>query len=303
MAGNDTFIKRHAVLVYFILAFVITWGGVLLVSGGLAGLPATKDEFARIQPRFIPAVLGGPLIGGILMIALVRGKTGFTELWTRLSKGRVGLGWYCFALGIAPFVLMGELLVLSRFSPAFTPGILLTQDKISALVAAIIAGLIVGICEELGWTGFAVPQLRMRWGVVATGLIVGVLWGAWHIFLNAFYVSRAYSADLPPALFVLARGLGDLVGLLPAYRVLLVWMHERTGSLLLVILMHASLTASTIFTDAPGIAGGAILIYDLISTILMWGIVAVVALTHRGQFGLPNSASPQSAERLPAEGR
>ena len=36
-----------------------------------------------------------------------------------------------------------------------------------------------GIFEELGWTGFAMPTLlrRMRYGVLTTGLIVGVLWG------------------------------------------------------------------------------------------------------------------------------
>ena len=34
-----------------------------------------------------------------------------------------------------------------------------------------------GLLEELGWTGFAVRRLRQRYGVLRTGLFVGVLWG------------------------------------------------------------------------------------------------------------------------------
>ena len=40
----------------------------------------------------------------------------------------------------------------------------------------IVGGLVVGFFEELGWTGFAIPTLmRLRYGVLGTGLIVGVL--------------------------------------------------------------------------------------------------------------------------------
>ena len=41
------------------------------------------------------------------------------------------------------------------------------------------AGLMVGIFEELGWTGFAIPRLRLRYNVFTTGIIVGLVWGAW----------------------------------------------------------------------------------------------------------------------------
>jgi Type II CAAX prenyl endopeptidase Rce1-like len=39
--------------------------------------------------------------------------------------------------------------------------------------------------EDLGWTGFAIPQLSQRYSVVATGFIVGLLWGVWHFPLFA----------------------------------------------------------------------------------------------------------------------
>ena len=151
----------------------------------------------------------------------------------------------------------------------------------------IVAGLIVGIFEEIGWTGFAVPTLlRLRYSVLATGLIVGVLWGAWHVLGNDIWASAATSGELSLALFVTVRGLGLLVGGLLAYRVLMVWVYERTESLLVAMLMHASLSACT-FILGPlvgplAMSGGSLLAYDLVSATALWVVVAAVAIANRG---------------------
>jgi membrane protease YdiL (CAAX protease family) len=57
----------------------------------------------------------------------------------------------------------------------------------------------VGIFEELGWTGFAI-RMRQRYGVLGTGLIVGVLWGAWHFIL--FWEPDSFSVGLPLVLLL-----------------------------------------------------------------------------------------------------
>jgi hypothetical protein len=44
----------------------------------------------------------------------------------------------------------------------------------SVVVTGIVVGLVVGFLEELGWTGFALPRLRRRYGVVTTGLVIGL---------------------------------------------------------------------------------------------------------------------------------
>jgi len=205
----------------------------------------------------------------------------------------VGARWYAVALLIGPLVLTAELLALSLTSLEFLPGIFATDDKASLLLMGIVAGLVVGFFEELGWTGFATPLLRLRYSVVTTGLILGVLWGAWHIFLNVIWVSGAYSGGLSPALFLTARGFGDLVGLLPAFRVLMVCVYDRTRSLLVEMLMHASLTASTMIVEPPGISGVPLLIYDLVSAVAIWAVVAVVVVANRGQ--LSNRATDGEA--------
>src|SRR5215217_1513745 len=241
MTTIKAFIKRHPLLSYFALTFAITWGLFVLAVGGPGGIPATKEKFTTLPLGAILAVLVGPSVSGIVLTGLVYGREGFRDLLTRLRRWRVGARWYAVALLTAPLVFTAVLIPLWLISPVFLPGIFASEAKVSFVLMNIVVALIVGIFEELGWTGFAVPTLlRLRYCVLATGLIVGVLWGAWHLLFNDIWASVATSGELSPPLFALVWGLTFLAGQLVAYRVLMVWVYDRTGSLLLAILMHAS---------------------------------------------------------------
>jgi uncharacterized protein len=113
----------------------------------------------------------------------------------------------------------------------------MTNDKAPLLLSGHAVGLIVGMFEELGWTGFAILRMSRLYRVLSTGLLVGGLWGAWHFIM--FWEPGSFSAAFPLALLLV-----KLFSWLPAYRVLMVWVYDRTGSLLLAMLMHASLTAT-----------------------------------------------------------
>jgi membrane protease YdiL (CAAX protease family) len=280
-------IKSHPLLSYFALTFAITWSLFVFAVGGPGGIPATKEEFTTLPLLAILAVLVGPSVSGILLTGLLYGREGFRDLLTRMRRWRVGARWYAVALLTAPLVFTAVLIPLSLISPVFLPGIFASEAKVSLVLMSIVVGLIVGIFEELGWTGFAVPTLlKLRYGVLSTGLIVGVLWGAWHLLGNDIWASVATSGGLPPALFAVGVGLVLLVGQLPAYRVLMVWVYDRTGSLLVAILMHASYSACTFILGpvaGPGARSGVYLLaYVIASAAVTWVIVAVLAIATRG---------------------
>ncbi len=65
------------------------------------------------------------------------------------------------------------------------------------------------------------------------------------------------AGTLPQPIFVLL----DSLSILPAYRVFMVWVYDRTESLLLAILMHVALTACTL-TLLPVTAGLALVMFD-----------------------------------------
>src|SRR5918995_1041116 len=229
MKTIKAFLNSHPLLSYFALTFAITWS-LFVFAVGPGGIPATKEEFTTLPLLAILAVLVGPSVSGILLTGLLYGREGYRDLFARMRRWRVGARWYAVALLTAPLVFTVVHIPLSLISPVFLPGIFASEAKVSFVLMSIVVGLVVGIFEELGWTGFAVPTLlKLRYGVLSTGLVVGVLWGAWHLLGNDIWASVATSGGLPPALFAVGVGLVLLVGQLPAYRVLMVWVYERSG--------------------------------------------------------------------------
>jgi membrane protease YdiL (CAAX protease family) len=264
------FIKRHSLLIYFTLTFIISWGAVLILAGP-NGIPVAEDQAVVLGM----ALLLGPSVAGILLTGLTSGRDGFREALSHLLTWRVSARWYAVALLTAPLSAVVVLLVLSLFSPEFTPLIFISDDKASLILMGLVAGLMVGCVEELGWTGFAIPLMRLRYSVFATGLTVGLLWGAWHFIM--FWESDSFSGTFPLAILLVR-----LFSWLPAYRILMVWVHDRTESLLVVMLMHVSLVAAMIFFDPP-LTGWGLLTYLLARAAVLWVIVAAVTVVNRGQ--------------------
>lgn len=284
MTTIKTFIKRHPVLTYYILVFLISWGGILILAGP-GGIPGTKAQVEALFPYMLLVLFAGPSLAGILSTILVDGRVGLRDLRSRLLRWRVGARWYAVALLFAPLLVAAVLLALSLFSPEYLPGILNTSNKVFLLLFGIAWGLIGGgFLEELGWTGFAVPKLRLRHGAVMTALIVGFLWGVWH-FLIAFWSSGSLAGEDSLAIFV-AGFLAFYLGALPAYRVLMVWVYDRTGSLPVAMLMHASLSASTLILQ-PLATGVPYLTWNLVLAAALWVVVAVVAMVYRGHISRP----------------
>jgi membrane protease YdiL (CAAX protease family) len=213
---------------------------------------------------------------------LAAGKNGFLDLGSRLIRRRVNIRWYGVALLTAPLSTMLVLLVLSLFSSGFSPAFMTADEKNILLVMWIAGGIIVAFFEELGWTGFANPWLRKRYRVFTTGLLIGVIWGAWHFLVN--WESNTFSGVLP---FVLL--LARLFTWLPAYRILMVWLYNRTESLCSVILMHLSLVATTGIID-PVLDGEKLLVFLLVKAAVLWAVVFIVfAMPQR--VGWPQKAS------------
>jgi membrane protease YdiL (CAAX protease family) len=270
------FLKRHSVPVYFALTFVISWGGILLVTGGPGSILRASKHFDTLLPLVIMAILAGPSLSGILLTALVNGKQGLREIKSRLLRWRVGIRCYAIALLAAPLLMMAIYLVLSILSPKFLPGIFSSDDKTSHLVMGLVTGLMAGFFEELGWTGFATPRLRQRYNILQTGLIIGLPWAVWHILpaLWLGYASGTLSGALSTASYLL-----DPFLFLVGSRVLIVWVYDRTGeSLFLAMLMHMSVTSSARILTPMGIVGVPLMLFGITWAAVMWGIVTVVTL-------------------------
>jgi membrane protease YdiL (CAAX protease family) len=268
MITTEGFLTRHPVATYCALTYAISWSGFVFVVGP-DGFPGTGSQFDALLPSVAAAMLAGPSVAGLLLTACLSGTAGLRNLLSGLFRWRVAGRWYAAALLPAPLLSAAVLFALSLTSPIFT-----APDKSAILLTGLTAGLTT-VFEELGWTGFATPRLRRRYGIVTTGLIVGVVWGAWHL-LQGLWIGGTYAGSLPIAVFVPVSFISG-VAQLTAYRVLMLWVYDRTNSLLVATLMHASLTASTIFVFSPAVTGVTSLIYGSVLAGALWIVVAAVA--------------------------
>jgi membrane protease YdiL (CAAX protease family) len=265
MTTTKTLFNKNPVLTYFVLAFLISWGSIL-IAVGFDGFPVTADQL----PVLIVAMLLGPSAAAVLSAVLTAGGDGIRNLFTRLVHWRVRTGWYAVALLTAPLSTIVILFLLSLFSPGFKSALSTTDDKIILVIMWIVSGILVGFFEELGWTGFAIPRMRKKYGLFTTGLIVGLVWGAWHFLVT--WEADTFSGLLPFALLIVR-----LFTWLPAYRILMVWVYDRTESQLVVTLMHVSLVATTGILD-PVLGGGSLLVFLLAKAAVFWILVASVML-------------------------
>jgi hypothetical protein len=110
-----------------------------------------------------------------------------------------------------------------------------------------------------------------------SGLLVGLLWGAWH-FMSNLFLSGSPSDGIPLALLMPVL----LFSFLPPYRVLMTWVYERTESLLLAMLMHASLNVFWLSSTPPGITTPSVITWYLAWGALLWVVVTAVAIGTHG---------------------
>jgi membrane protease YdiL (CAAX protease family) len=277
--ADNTFIIRNQMLVFYVLAFAISWILILLIIGPIRFI-GTENIPDVLLPMLYVAMLAGPSISGILLTGLVDGKAGLLKLLSQLLNWRVNALWYIVALLIAPLLTTAILLVLSIISVEFLPTILISNNKFGLMLTSIVVGLVVGFFEELGWTGYAIPRLRMRHSILSTGLLMGFLWGAWHFPL--FSGSANSSGSIPSTLYVAAL----LFSWLPAYRVLMVWIYNRTHSLLISILMHLPIVLSQFVLIPPTLSGASLLTFDLVWSAVLWIVIAGIAIIDRRQLSL-----------------
>jgi uncharacterized protein len=258
-----TVATQWPLLAYFALAYVISWGGVLLLA--VFGFPFGILGQSDWTIVFVVMLLG-PSASGLIVTLAFEGRDGFRDLLGRVLRWRVGLRWYAVALFTTPTLLLPILWVLGwAVDPVFNP-----QFRLPLFVI----GMLAGFFEELGWTGYATPRMLADRGVFRTGLTLGILWALWHLpaDMSGNLISMGWNWPVWFTIFWIAT-------LIP-YRVLMTWVFARTGSVLLGMLMHAGYTGwMFVFSPATSVQQG--LIWQAGFAVCLWIAAIAAARTAR----------------------
>jgi uncharacterized protein len=252
-------IRSHPALSYFLLAFAISWIGALIIVAPRLIRGEAVPKFTGLM--IFPMLLLGPCIAGVVLTAITSGRSGLRALFQRMRKVRFAVRWYSVVL-IPPVLILGVLHSFKAFvSPIFAPNLFLI---------GIGFGAIAGLLEEVGWTGFAFPALARQRSAFTSALILGALWGLWHL------PAVDYLGSATPHGHFFVSYFFAFAAAMMANRVLIVWLYTNTGSVLLAQLMHVSSTASLVVFSPPRVNAAQETLWYGAYALCLWAIVAVV---------------------------
>ncbi|MFD7667548.1 CPBP family intramembrane glutamic endopeptidase [Streptomyces sp. NPDC059788] len=262
-----------AMTLFITVAFVAA--GALGAIQPATGIPAEVIQLTQFGPAL------GVGLAALLWPSRVR------ELLAGSGPGPGGRG--VLLLVTAPLVIALSVAAYTALTgdPRFT-----RPDAPFALIA--VAQLIGACGEEIGWRCFLQPLLRARFGPLTTSVVVGVVWGSWHVQIfarhplyAAAFVTMAVSMSvvmgwaLEGARAVrlpLAGGFHALINL-----GLLLFMDEESGAVLPMALFGAScLAAAGLWT---------------------WAGVRRARASAQTQAWEPAQGRAQTQARVPAQGR
>lgn len=217
--------KRYPLLLFFLIAFALSWPIMIIDMLGSQGV----SDY-RVPIPFLVIMGYGPTIAALIMTGLLEGKSGIRALLGQLLRWRVGVQWYLIAI----FGMLGLFFLAYQLSiwigyPAPTAPEMPMSPLLAVPVLFLVTLLING--EEVGWRGFALPRLQARYSALTASLILGLVWATFHLPL--FWTLGSTQAEQPMA--------GFLLGIL-ATSIIITWLYNNTGgSLLIVVLFHASI--------------------------------------------------------------
>jgi len=201
-------IRRHPIITFFVLTYVIAWGFVLFGSFG---------AFA-------------PLVAALIVIPISQGLSGLKELGLRMIRWRVRWYWYAAAIGL-PLAVHLAIVGLNFAAGAGVPSLSFTSLTTFLMVFAIrLVNPTDGpLGEHPGWNGVALPGLQgLGYSPLLAAAILAPLVAGWHLPL--FFWEPG---GLQPS--VLVSGLVVTMAVTFWYT----WLFNHTrGSILLLVIAH-----------------------------------------------------------------
>ena len=221
----------------FIPFLLITFGIAWTILGLYICLPEKMTgifgELSGDHPLFFLSVYA-PAIAAFTIIIYKAGFKGLKSYLSRLLIWRTSLSWYAFLfLGIPLIFIAGSFIKGNLFTDPFP------FSSSSALLAAMVFAMIKGPVEEFGWRGLALPLLQRKLTPIWAGLILGIIWGIWH--LPAFLISGTRQSEWSFAPF--------FIGCIALSIIVTPLFNRSNGSILLTAFFHFMLM-NPVFPDA-----------------------------------------------------
>ncbi len=253
-------IARHELIVFFGLACLFSWyPWIIALAQGRTSGP---------NPR-------GPLVAALLVGGIASGKAGLRDVLGRIVRVRFPLRWYFVILGLPVLICSLALTVMGLFGkPLALPGTAALRELPDRFIFIF---LFIGLGEEPGWRGFALPRLQRGHSPVIASLILAPIWAVWHLPL----LGNEFAPAVIPA-FLISLVAGTLIQ---------TWIFNRTrGSVFAQMLFHAMVNTVGSGLVFPLMKGPGFVTFWYVYA-LLW-LAAGIAVSASRSGGYPASEEP-----------
>ncbi len=193
--------KTRSIIVYFCLAFGISW--LLWIPSVLQTAGVAMPDILLLISQF---ALLGPMIASLILLGLTEGKTGIRRLFISAVRFRFNKIWLIAIVGLpAVLVITSYVIKLAIENQVFQ----LTETPMLWPLFIIVLFFAGGPLEEFGWRGFALPRLMEKTSLLAATLILGLLHGLWHLPLH--FMDGTVQSVMPFWQFVLVTLVGSVI--------------------------------------------------------------------------------------------
>lgn len=278
----STIISKYPALSLLVLAMILGAAPLAAINAGL--LPEAADQLGAFSAS----------LAAIILAAIEGRKGGVRELLGRFFIWRVGIQWWAFVLlfGAVPAVAALYLFHLFGGPAVVWDGL---KPLSSFVPLLIILTVLAGMGEEFGWRGFAMPRLQARYNALVSSLIIGLLWGMWHIPLfliegtiqSKWLAEAGWIAILGYTVFCMS------------WSIQYTWVFNNTkGSVLLAALFHGSVNAWNGYIDVYRGYFGSIFVYMALSVIVSLIIVLLAGPANLSRSKVRNVLEPKRTPRV-----
>lgn len=217
---------------FFLATFGLSWGAGILYVFFQEPLDSVFGPMGYTNPIFIFMVYS-PGIVGVLLVWKHYGISGLGRFLRRFALVRMSPTWWLVLIVGMPAVFYAGAAITGSLADPFP------FEPWSAVLPALLAMLLIGPIEELGWRGVALPLLQRRLAPLWSSLLLGLVIAIWHTPSFLLSGTKQSAWDFWPFFF----------GVIAISVILTPMFNAARGSLLIAFLFHAQMN-NPIWPDA-----------------------------------------------------